>query len=489
MNAPSRILLVDDLAANRETLVELLAADDYRLAEAADGPTALRLAAESPPDLVLLDVNMPGMDGFEVCRRLRADPKLAEVPVILVTALDDQASRLAGLEAGADDFVSKPFNAAELRARVRTVTRLNRYRRLHEQRTQFQWIVEQAGDGYALVTADDEIHFANARARLWLGLPAEDPVNGGGRERFLAAARRSYAPRPAEAWQGWPDLAPATPAARRLLVRPETPQARAFFLDVDVLEHRGSRLLRLSDVTELFANRRDQRSFQTMVSHKLRTPLNAVLGGLELLADPAGMRPAELAEFAGMARAGAARLHAAIEDVLRHAELSRLPAPSELFALDGLDALVRSVAAGLSLPAVSVVVAADARAAGIACAPAALEWMLHELLENPKKFHPRQMPAVEVAVRLAGKDFVALTVSDDGATLSPEQLARAGAPFFQGEKLFTGETPGMGLGLASVFALVWSAGGSGRICNCADRPGVCVELQWPRRDFPHESPE
>jgi PAS domain S-box-containing protein len=126
------IFLVDDIAANRETLCELLETEDYRLVEAANGPTALQLAAETAPDLILLDVMMPGMDGYEVCRRLRADPNLAEVPVIMITALDDQDSRLAGLEAGADDFISKPFNRAELRARVRTITRLNRYRRLVE---------------------------------------------------------------------------------------------------------------------------------------------------------------------------------------------------------------------------------------------------------------------------------------------------------------------------------------------------------------------
>jgi PAS domain S-box-containing protein len=132
MNQPATILIVDDIVSNRETLRELLEAEDYRLVEAADGATALRLAAEATPDLVLLDVIMPGLDGYEVCRRLRADPRLAEVPVIIVTALDDQASRLAGLEAGADDFVTCPFNRTELRARVRSVTRLNRYRRLLE---------------------------------------------------------------------------------------------------------------------------------------------------------------------------------------------------------------------------------------------------------------------------------------------------------------------------------------------------------------------
>ncbi len=170
MNAPATILIVDDLAANRDTLVELLTADGFRLVEAGDGVHALALAAANPPDLILLDIMMPGMDGLEVCRRLRSDARLAEVPVIMVTSLDDQASRLAGLEAGADDFISKPFNRAELRARVRTITRLNRYRRLHEQRRQFQWIVEHTRDGYVVVNAADGILFANAGARTWLGL-------------------------------------------------------------------------------------------------------------------------------------------------------------------------------------------------------------------------------------------------------------------------------------------------------------------------------
>ncbi len=126
------VLVVDDVAANRQTLTELLEGENYRIVEAADGPEAMKLASEHSPDLVLLDAMMPGMDGFEVCRRLRADARFAELPVVIVTALDDNASRLRGIEAGADDFVTKPFNRAELRARVRTIIRLNRFRRLHE---------------------------------------------------------------------------------------------------------------------------------------------------------------------------------------------------------------------------------------------------------------------------------------------------------------------------------------------------------------------
>jgi putative two-component system response regulator len=132
--AQSTILIVDDLPQTRELLADLLSTPQQRVLLAASGPEALLQAALHIPDLVLLDVTMPGMDGFEVCRRLRADPATAEMPVILITALDDRDSRIRGFEAGADDFITKPVDRSELRARVRTITRLNRYRALLEER-------------------------------------------------------------------------------------------------------------------------------------------------------------------------------------------------------------------------------------------------------------------------------------------------------------------------------------------------------------------
>jgi DNA-binding response OmpR family regulator len=141
MNHTPTILIVDDEPLGRETLSALLQPQGYRLEFAATGPEALEQALVHLPDLVLLDVMMPGMDGFEVCRRLRASPQLREVPVILLTALDDRISRLQGIEAGADDFITKPFDRVELRARVRTITRLNRYQRLLHERARFEWVV------------------------------------------------------------------------------------------------------------------------------------------------------------------------------------------------------------------------------------------------------------------------------------------------------------------------------------------------------------
>jgi putative two-component system response regulator len=130
------LLIVDDQPRGRDALASVLESEGYTLIFACSGPEAISMARQTTPDLVLLDVMMPEMDGFEVCRRLRADPDLALVPIFLVTALDDQASLLQGIQSGADDFVSKPFKRAELRARVRTITRLNRFRTLLDERQQ-----------------------------------------------------------------------------------------------------------------------------------------------------------------------------------------------------------------------------------------------------------------------------------------------------------------------------------------------------------------
>ena len=136
MDAQSRILIVDDDAGVRGALRELLRFEGYQVAIAGNGPAALERAADLVPDLILLDVMMPGMNGYDVCETLRADSLLGDVPVIMLTALDDSDSRLRGIEAGADDFVSKPFEYVELLARVRTILQLNRYRRLLEERMQ-----------------------------------------------------------------------------------------------------------------------------------------------------------------------------------------------------------------------------------------------------------------------------------------------------------------------------------------------------------------
>jgi signal transduction histidine kinase len=139
----STVLIVDDNATARETLAAMLEGEQYDLQMAKDGAQALLILEQLRPDVILLDIMMPGMDGFEVCRRIRATPSLAEVPIIVLTALDDRDSLLKAIEAGADDFLSKPPDRREILARVRTITRLNRYRTLMEQRENIRHMAER----------------------------------------------------------------------------------------------------------------------------------------------------------------------------------------------------------------------------------------------------------------------------------------------------------------------------------------------------------
>jgi two-component system cell cycle response regulator len=120
----ARILIVDDLAPNVKLLEARLTAEYFDVLSASNGPDALELCRDDRCDIVLLDAMMPGMDGFEVCRLLKADPATAHLPVIMVTALDQPADRVRGLEAGADDFLTKPVDEVSLIARVRSLARL-----------------------------------------------------------------------------------------------------------------------------------------------------------------------------------------------------------------------------------------------------------------------------------------------------------------------------------------------------------------------------
>jgi putative two-component system response regulator len=130
----STILIVDDDTTSRQTLESILDGQGYHLEMAENGLQGIEKARQILPDVILLDVMMPGMDGFEVCQRLRGDPNLAEIPIIMLTALDDKKSLLDGLEAGADDYITKPYDRHELRARLIGITRLNRYRKLLDDR-------------------------------------------------------------------------------------------------------------------------------------------------------------------------------------------------------------------------------------------------------------------------------------------------------------------------------------------------------------------
>ncbi len=502
MKYTNTILIVDDERLGRETLKMLLVNQNYHLVFANDGAEALQKAAEFVPDLILLDVMMPDMDGFEVCQRLRANTLLAEVPIILVTALDDRDSRLRGIEAGADDFVTKPFDRAELRTRVRTITRLNRFRRLLAERSKFEWVVDHAEDGYLVINNAGEILYANHKARLYLNLPTSpstspyEPVT----RTFQELIKEQYRREPEAAWLQLTRLdskqheaaeeSPPAGSTPFYLVRPESPTAPAFWLQVDLLQVKlapdsgADWMIRLRDVTNQMNIQRSQWQFQALISHKMRTPLIHMLSGMEVMASYGHeLSPDEIVQLARNAVQSATRLRDEINEILQHSTISTTfkQSSDQAFHLWQFQPIITEICQELDLAQVTVSLeqGLEQDATPFSISHPALKLILREVLENAKKFHPGGAPVITINISRSHLNEIRLQVTDDGLTLSPEQLARVWTPYYQGEKYFTGEAAGMGLGLSMVASTIWSAGGTCRMYNRASGPGVTVDLVLP----------
>jgi class 3 adenylate cyclase len=185
----AHILVVDDVAKNVKLLADVLNVRGYRTSTAASGEEALQHIAADPPDLVLLDVMMPGLSGYDVCRAIRADPAYAMLPLVLVTALDPAQERVKGLEAGADDFLSKPVNQAELMARVRSLLRIKTlYDEVQRQKAELQiWnttLERRVAEGVQQLERVGRLKrfFSPQLAEAILGGDTEDPLKSHRRE-------------------------------------------------------------------------------------------------------------------------------------------------------------------------------------------------------------------------------------------------------------------------------------------------------------------
>ena len=187
MNPDPLILVVDDLPQNVRLLEAVLSPKGFRVAKASSGEEALDVLSQEHPDLVLLDILMPGMDGYEVCRRIRQDPGTAFLPVIMMTASGEE-QKLRAIESGADDFVNKPFDQAELLARVRSLVRVKRYHDTieHQAAELERWNRELEQ------RVQDQVEQLERVGRLRRFLPVQlaDLIISSGDESFLNGHRR-----------------------------------------------------------------------------------------------------------------------------------------------------------------------------------------------------------------------------------------------------------------------------------------------------------
>lgn len=479
----STVLIVDDQPAIRRIMSRILEAEGYRIYTAANGQEALQVASEIMPDVILLDVLMPnGMSGFEVCRRLRQTPFLNDVPILMVTALDDRESRLEGIQSGADDFIVKPFDPVELQARVKNITRLNRYRRLLVERLKFEWVVEESEEGYVIMDENDLIVYANSRAKLFLNLTHTPRIET--HDNFLDIAKRQYNCEPTDAWDEWPQVLAERDNVTRYLIRPESEYTSAFWLKVTALKlPLGSETLyavRLRDVTQQMSSRHTVWQLHAMIFHKLRTPFSSVFMSLELLNAYRDELPKEEVDMLySTALTQANRLNQVMNGMLAYIDSTSSVAPLNNFELGQMTAVVQKLGEVLEINKLDCRIAPDLVNSQIKFNEDTVSTIMWEVVRNAQKFHPLQDPQIDIVLKKHDPNNVAIQIIDNGITLSPNQLVSVWQPYYQAEKSFTGEVPGAGLGLTAVALLVWQIGGHYRIYNRQNETGVVVELILP----------
>lgn len=483
MSYTSRVLIVDDQALMRNHMNRLLKEEGYELHFAENGIEALDKIYQLRPDLVLLDIRIPGIDGFEVCERTRAHPPTADIPIIIVTAFDDRKARLRGIEAGADDFIPKPYDTLELKARIRTITRLNRYRRLLVEKSKFRLVADLSHNGYLLIDEHDNITFANQQARLYLGLPVdmETEVNG----PFLEIARRRYQCESEKAWDNWP----SSPADNevRYFVRPESSKLPALWLQVQILDQIESDsqmvwMVSIKDVTQQMVAKQDMWKFQRAIHHKMRTPLIGMYSGIQFLANfHTELPPEEVGDLLETALKHGQRLKLIIEDVLRYVDSPNFAKSGRGFSLADFEETVNQVVETLEVRQVAIPSVNGLGSTELVLSNESMEVILWELLENSKKFHPDQDPNILIKLeKIDDLNAIKVVIQDNGTSLTPEQLKYLWHPYYQSEKSFTGEVDGMGLGLATVASVLWSVGGRLNVQNRSDgQNGVEATLLLP----------
>ncbi len=476
------ILVADDDADSRTAIAAVLSAEGYHIISAESGEAALELAVSLRPDVILLDVLMPGLSGYEVCARLREHRVLRDVPIVIVSGLGDTASRLRGLEAGADDFITKPFDALELRARVRHLCKLNRSQRLLQERERYDQLLYLSPDAVILVDGALCVQVANPAASKLFDAPGRALKPGVPLPEYVdASARELFHQRLTELLRSGTvgEMLETTVMGRDGAVREVEGMAGVVdWEDEPMLQ------LYLRDVT---AHRRMAREaahrnrlealgqLSAQIAHDFANVLNSLGIYLALLTEarePTG----EARDITVNAERVLERGKSLVKDLLAY---GRPRTPAMLLVEPG--AMMEQVVRMLHplLPpriALRTVVSPDTPA--VHTDPHDLQQAMVNLVLNARDaIEDRGTIEIRMgAARTAsGESAAEIVVRDTGAGIPPEVQARMFEPFFTTKP----EGMGTGLGLAIVDDVVRRAGGSISV-ESAPGVGTTFTLRLPR---------
>ena len=275
------ILVVDDQVQNVELLEAYLVGQGYEIIKASSGEEALEKLAHNQIDLVLLDVMMPKMSGIDVLEKLRADEKTKMIPVVMVTVLKETEDKVKALEAGCDDFISKPFDKVELLARVKSILKISYYIKQLDEKEKFKAVVDKISDGIAICSPDYLIKDSNAAFLKYLNIA--DPANVNLVETLFTNYSVSMKK------EVLMDLTIAHKTFNIVRQKSETTEALYLEVNFDLIKNSTGELLSivfiLRDVTAARSEEFLKQDTLTLISHKLRTPLGVISGNIILLQD------------------------------------------------------------------------------------------------------------------------------------------------------------------------------------------------------------